>query len=544
MILAWKKARHADLAFAIGLGLLALGLRLPWTGKVLGESDCARFLIGLRQWLHLGAGAAGIYDKTLCPGFYWLAGIFLHWGGTVRMLARVSAWVTASDMLPVYWMGRNWLRPLEAGLAASFWMLAPGWWWLGLEVHPEAWALAAGLWALWAWLEFWRRGGLTTSRGWIWLAGALGLLSCMLLLDAGLAPWAGAFWGISLAGTAKNSSRPACAPTTPPRRRGLLRGTIATAGLWLAAACIFWLARRAILGAALMPGSTRHTLAQFWQWPQGVQWLKQLLPLATALGLGSWLLIAFGLLFLGMAKILWTRTHAIAKPHDSTSAAGLKELWLVCLCWSLPGWIFWLLVRGNNVRHVVIYSLPWLWLGMRGWRAARGWQPVAAAGLLAANFWLIPANSNLTLYPSGNVPASRRDFQRKQAVMRQVALRLARPSREPNAARGGVCYLGLSTNPYLEYLLLRQPDARIMSAPGGMQVVMAGGQSITFFDITSAAAWRAGRARCASAYSLEFGLGRKHLWFMGNEWRNLPAHRRWYAAASSPVLLPAPREQP
>ena len=547
--------RRADFAFAAGLGLLALGLRLHWAGSVIGESDCARFLIGIRQWFHLGPAAAGIYDKTLCPGFYRLAMIWLHAGGSGRELAMISALLTASATLPVYWMGRMWLRPLEAVLAATIWMLAPGWWWLGIEVHPEAWALAAGLWALWAWTEFWstlrdkhriaalepaRQHGLKITRAWIWLGMAFGLLTLMLLLDAGLAPWAGAFWGVSWIWTPR-------IPTGPALHRGRLRGfalgLAATAGLWAGAAGGFVLIRRAILGNALAPGSTRHALARFWQWPHGTQWLKQLLPLATGLGLGSGLFIALGVLFFGVATFLWTRTHRITAPHDSIAGAGPQGLWLLCLCWSLPGWIFWLMVRGNNVRHVVVYSLPWIWLGVWGWKKARrGWKYGVAAGLLAANFWLIPANSNVTLYPSGNVPASRRDFLRKQAVMRQLALRMARDKK--SVARGPVCYLGLSTNPYLENTLLRQPGARLLPARGGMKVVMAEGQRINFFDITSAAAWRGSRARCASAYSLEFELGRKHLWFMGNEWRHLPEHRRWYAAASAPPLLPSPRIQP
>lgn len=551
----WQRARAADIAIALSLGLVALGLRLPWAGRVMGESDCARFLIGLRQWFQLGAGAAGIYDKTLCPGFYWLAGMGLRWGITTRELAMVSAGVTASAMLPVYWMGQVWLRRREASLAAVIWMLAPGWWWLGLEVHPEAWALAAGLWSLWAWVEFWKRGGLV-AHAWIWFATALGLLSCMLLLDAGLAPWATAFWGVSLVLAQDHLTGPGSERAWKRRLRSLGRGAVTTLSLWIVAVCLFALARHAILGAALAPGSTRHALAQFWQWPQGVQWLKQLLPLGTGLGLGSWMWIGLGLLLYGGAK--W-RHHSPIMPPDSMTAIGMRELWMVCLFWSLPGWIFWLMVRGNNVRHVMIFSLPWIWLGLLSWHAwARradkprlnsfrsrlrfGWPYAAAAGLLAANFWLIPANSNLTLYPSGNVPGSVRDFQRKQAVMRRVALRLARPAN--SAPSGPVCYLGLSTNPYLEYLLRRQPGARLEPTLNGVRLEMAGGERIHFFDITSLAAWRAGRARCATAYSLEFALRRKHLWFMGNEWRHLPAHGRWYAAQSSLARLPASREEP
>lgn len=477
--------------------LLAGATRLPLAGRSLGEPDCARYLIGMLQWLRRGPDAHFTYGKVLSPGYYAAATsmirVFHLSPQSLLVGVSVAAAVITAPLL--YILGSKLCPPPAAAAGAVLFLLAPGVWWLGLEAHPAAAALLLLLAALAAWLQW-----IARPRG-LWAAAALACLLAALLLKADLILMAAVF--------------PACAVRAPtPRRRPV--ALVGALGVGLALAGFFAL-RPALIGltAAVAGQQTRSALAQFLVLPHGVEALKQVLPL-LGFGLGTLALVAAGL------GIGFFRPGAPARRWRA------RWGWLLA-AWILPGGIAWLLIRGDNARHLAPLLLLPLWAALDALLLRRR-DGTAVVAVLAAtvllNLLIVPPSSNNTIYPSGNVVSSVRDLAQRQ---RELETWL---SSRPAAA---ACYLGNPTLPYIEYALLEHHPAAAL-APGAN-----GGQlgNAEFVEVNSPVEFRRAAAACRgqgrAPRSLEFSPRGVHQRFFGQEWHSLPLARHWYPGGTAPV---------
>ncbi len=549
LVSAWGDAPiAAGLALAAGISRLGLWSTRP------GEPDSARYLIGMEQWLAHGPRAVMIYNQALSTGYYRIGMALGHFAGSLSGLAGwlngVSVLAATATAPLAYLLGRRWLGRGEALAAAAIWSFSPGIWWLGIEPHPQGPAIACGLLALWAAarsLESFR-----TKAASIWWLAGMAAFTAALLLKSDLLLLLPAFPALAIwRGHAAGAGRRWLAALLPG----------AAIGFSLAA-------RNAMVGISLAHNlsTPSGSVAEFFNWPRGSLWVRQLLPVATSLGLGAWLLIVAGL---GLSR--WRRRQDIAARAEqsgarpgfsfgawkaaATQAAGrvaANGRLLMLLSWGLPGLFLWLLIAGNNTRHAILFALPWLWVGCHAWRHAfqRLWVPGAAlAAALALNWIAIPANSNITLYPSANVPRSFTLLARQQRRMRRLAAAISAaahstaapaipavsPARTapPRTAAWPVCYLGWYSNPYLEYDLLRGGRTKLERA-GSALLVEQGRSRIAFLHVRSSGDFARAGSQCRRSYSLEYGPRGRHRWFLGEEWRRLPYWRRWYPGGRAP----------
>jgi len=422
----------------------------------------------------------------------------------------------------LYGIGRRLTTPTAAAAGTALFLFTPAFWWLGIEPHPQGAAFLCVLAALAAFLAWpGRRGHLAAALA---LAAGL-LLKGDLILLAGVFP---------------------ALPLAAPPRPGHTRWRPAAAALAVPALGLgpFLLARNPLLGLGWRRSQqlTAAALRQFLTLPRGAQLLKQLLPMATASGGATGALLALGIA-LGLRHPAW------------------RQRWLAPLAaWVLPGAAFWFLMRGNNVRHVAALALLPLWASLDALLASPrlAARPAAAASLLclgvgAANGLLPPPSSNLTLYPSANVPASVADLAARSAELHAwlaASLFHARAHHQP-----APCYLGNATLPYLELALLQGHPRRTLHPLAGLgaglvpafvpkealQIPLTPGSLARFVEVHRPAEVLAAQRRCRRAFgaasaSLEFSAAAQRAQFFGQEWRSLPWARRWY-----PASLPSPR---
>lgn len=519
--------------------LLALtaGTRL-WTFRAMvrpgeGEPDSALFVLGAWQWFHHGVDAARIYDRWFSSGYYAICAALLHLAhARLSQVTGILDWLSFAAALAtailVWELGRRLISPAAAFWAAILFLLSPGIWQLGAEPHPEGLGIALLLGALAALL----RAGGGGRRAAIWpVLATLALAAALLVRGDGilLFPAFLVFWFL-----------PVHALTTAQR----WRATAATIASWAVAIVIFLTVRAALLGQTVSR-TQQHAWSKVAGYLGHLSVVHQLLPDVTALGPAVWIFTAAGVALFCL-----------------NTAARPRRGWLCfALAWAAPGDIFWFLVRGNNVRHVALYSLPWLWLACMGWSHAASRRPAASPGgsrrwrilrpspLLAAMAVLalavdavaIPANSNLTLYPSGNVPASFALLRQRELQMRGLAGWLLAEARQDPPRR--VCYLGATTSPYILLYSLeavsRQGLRWHLRQTGPVTTLaLPGSAPLVFHDVYSPAQFAAARAACPQSFSWEFNAAGGHLWFFGQEWRNLPFHSHWYAARAPSYLVP------
>ncbi|MGH9507819.1 MAG: hypothetical protein ACRD13_12930, partial [Terriglobales bacterium] len=338
------------LAALAGLTLLT---RLWIPGPSEGEPDSALFSLGAWQWVHHGAHAARVYDRWFSSGYYAFGGELLRvlhapLAQVTSVLDNVSLGAALVTAVMVWMLGRRLLPASAAFWATVLFVLCPGIWQLGAEPHPEGLGIAL---LLVAWYATLRCGqsqpiaaaGLSASRtpssllhsarrgrdfaAW-WLAATV-VLAAALLVRGDAVLMFPAFLAVWLL--------PGLDLDTAARRRA----AVASLATLIAASLIFLAVRAALLGE-----SVGHTQHHAWSKVAGylghLSWLHQLLPNITALGPAAWLFTAAGLVLLGRA----------------CDASVMRRWVLFALAWSAPGWIFWFLVRANNVRHVAIYALP------------------------------------------------------------------------------------------------------------------------------------------------------------------------------------------
>ncbi|MGH9535285.1 MAG: glycosyltransferase family 39 protein [Terriglobales bacterium] len=516
--LAQRQVSRGTGRWALG-ALLALTLltRVWILRPTEGEPDSALFSLGAWQWLRHGAGAARIYDRWFSAGYYALADLLLrlshaHLAQVSGVLDGVSLAAALATAGLIWALGQRLVSPAAAFWAAVLFLLSPGIWQLGDEPHPEGLGIALILAALYCCL---RAAGSTGRREAGWWAVAVAAMTCALSVRGDailLFPPFLAIWTL---------------PALPMSAAGRWRAGGISLAVLAAGSSLFVALRAALLGQPV--GRTQHhALRKIAGYLGHLRVIQQGLPMATALGPAVWLVAALGvvLAWRAMRRGHWWRWIGFA------------------LAWSLPGYVFWFAVRGNNVRHVAIYSLPWLWAGCQGWQLAtcrraarrRGVSPrfggaltLAAILALAVDAIAIPANSNLTLYPSGNVPASFAWLRRREAEMRGLAGRMLAQAGHGKPS----CYLGATTSPYVLLYLLEDAEQRGMAwrlaATGPVtRVAIRGAAPITFHDVYSPTQFLAARATCPGARSLEYNAAGARQWFFGREWRWLPFHRRWY----------------
>lgn len=508
-----------------GAMLLLAGWVLLTRGVLLaaypGEPDSALFPLGLWRWVSTGPLSTRIYDRQFSPGYYWLGAhlaAWLHVGvmGYIPLLNRVSLIAALAAAPLAYALARGYLPPTEAFWATLLWLLSPAVWWLGMEPHPQMLAITLSLAAIWA-----HRNAIEATLQ----APRQGRRP----QNAGVAAWWGLAFGMLLAALLIRSDTvflfavfflPWLVPGSPMRALDRVRKlhlAVATLVLLTAASGGFWVLRAVMVGNWRgAPANEPGTLARIAGFLGGLSMAHQLLPFLTAAGLLATLLAVAGWLSLcGQQRSRWA---------------------VVMAAWLLPGATFWTLVRGNNVRHVAIYLLPLLWAGAAGWRTGfrrfrrrgRRWREesrapqanwVAGVAVLAlALDFLLPPSPNLSLYPSGNVPASAAMLRRRERQFFALGAALVQIP--------GGCYLGSYTSPYVLWGALEAIGFGRARVRGDLPVTHIGAAApgqpahATFDDVYSPGEFRQAAMACRSASSLEYTASGRRLHPMG-----LPA--RW-----------------
>jgi hypothetical protein len=515
--------------------------RLPAFAARPGETDSALFIVGLRQWVEHGSHAPKIYGRVLSAGYYGLSALLeralpshaAHFALLLNSISFVAAIATA---WLVYAVSRRLLLPLGAAIATGLLMLAPGMWWLGIEPHPQGLSIALWLASLLCFARAWgfkRRSEAGSyqflrrraSLKWICLSAAV--LAVSFSVRADLVLLLGAF--PALLWFAEWRLHPL------PLRRWI-HMTFTAVMVAAAAAAAFLLLREAILHEAIA-ASLQSGGREVEGYLGGLNPLKQLLPIMFSPGLFVWAFIAGGV-FLG------ARLHGVD--------------WLLrwgapVVAMSLPGYLFWALIRGNNARHVAVLVLPLLWIAIAGWQAVgRRWPALAAAAAAAVllNF-AIPPNSNVALYPSPNVIASAAMLNARERQMSALARQLTADALAGRAAP--VCYLGSTTSPYLLNDVMALQDlhpgapraAAGLTLEGRTLLVPVFGvrrrAELEFTDVYSGPEYVQFSRSCGVPATLEYDANGRKRWYFGNEWARLPLVARFAHPTSRPSPVAARR---
>lgn len=520
----------ARMALLVAAVLLSRGAVF---GNWLGEPDSGLFTVGVWKWLRYGPHAPAIYGKDLSPGYYCFVSHLAGWTGIapahLPLLGNCISLLAALTTAPLaYWIARRLLSPAAAFWSTLLFLLGPALWWLGVEPHPQGLAVCLFLAALACSLRQWgvpaREDRDSIERpaagGALWAVGSGLLLTAGLLDRADLILLFGAFPVLWLWKWPQRASA-----DVVHRDLKTLLLTLLPAAL---ASVLFLVLRSRILGESLgaAQSATAHLTAGYFLhgWQQmhsgATYWFAQALPAATAPGLLTVLFALAGI-------VIWL---AVNRRQRET------QRWLaLVLLWSLPGYLFWFLILGNNTRHVVPFILPLLWWGSAGWAdLPRRVLPIAALAVLLLDPWVIPANSNLTLYPSANVPGSARLLHRRQQQMQSLGLRmLGQGQLHPDPDHAPACFLGSYTNPLMLSLLLQRIDTSASFAVSAAPTVVlattqewtelrlrsgGGWHALRFFEVYSPAEYRNAAQSCTRRFSLEFTRNGEHRRYLGSEW--------------------------
>ena len=522
-------------AGAAWLVLVTALTRWPAWHNRFGESDTARYAVGILQWLRhpRHAAAPEIYGRVFSPAYDWGAVTLLRHvpraAPDLLIVLNGASFVAALLSAPVALaVARRFVAQIPAFWATLLFIMTPAFWWLGIEPHPQGWSSLGYLLAIWLTL----RAREAPARAWTWRAASAMALACGLAFKSDLVLGMAVFPVLELYPAGMGGDYRAVAPRHPQpavhggagRRAQSERKVARGAGpswtrcnwLWRcaigtlvpAAASFLFLAMRALIlgeGWKTSQSAAGHAVKRFVAWPQGPDLVKQVLPM----WLGAGVLTP---LFLVGAVYAWRRW-----------GTSQRRFWILLLTsWSVPGALFWFLIRGNNARHTVLLILPWLWLAAAGWYAqGRERATVFTLAVLAANFLIVPPNSNIALYPSGNVPVSAARLADRQGEMRRVAQRLCHPP-PPS------CYFGWYTSPYVEYDLMQHCGRYgVLQSWGGATrfEVRVGSQglvaprTVDLREVHDELEFQAAVRACPGAASLEYSPAGK-TWYFGREVRD------------------------
>jgi hypothetical protein len=129
-------------------------------------------------------------------------------------------------------------------------------------------------------------------------------------------------------------------------------------------------------------------------------------------------------------------------------------MWILLIAaWSLLQYLFWLVVSGNNVRHLLLAPLPLLWLGSSYLCRQKGRIAVAVVLCILGLDFCISPNSGANIFPSPNVPESVHLMRQKENVLRAKARALL-----VDGDKSDACYFGLYTIDHVSAYLLEEID--------------------------------------------------------------------------------------
>ncbi len=467
---------------AVLLVAVTAATRLPLLSAWPGEPDSAWFVIGAEQWRRFGPQAPQIYDRLFSPAYYWLAAKlaayahdFQHLTWDLNLVSVLASLVLA---LLVWELGRRLTAAAAAFWSSLLFLLSPAVWWLGIEPHPQGLAITLFLAAMLVFIHWhpqprWLDDvpayagaaertilpAASIRRQIVLGTSALAALSASLLVRADGALMLMVFPVLaarSHAYTPARSFRERFVQWLRHSRDGWL--------LAIAALLVFWMGRALLLHQSWR-GAENRSWREIFNYLGGLNWEKQALPMLTAPGLLVAPAVVAGLVY-GLCHD-WR-----SRQRGRGDSRGWAWHWLpIAAVFSIPAYGFWLLLRGNNCRHVALYALVWLWPAAEALSLTRRrLLPVFATALVACNFLLMPPTSNLTLYPSGNVFAAARRLHHRERQVTSLATHWLSRNPRRNLPR---CYLGSNTTPYLLWSMEQLSGKRIWiggSGAGSVQV--------------------------------------------------------------------------
>lgn len=388
-----------NLAF---LSTLTVVTHLPLLG--IGEPDSALFTTGVRQWLSAGSQAPSLYSARACALYYvWMAALVRQLHLPLRdcsgMMSAISLLAGVGIVVFGYLLGSrlaDWNSALKGMLLFA---LSPGFWWVSAESHPQALSLFFGMaavWFFWLYLE-------GSNRWWFLTAAVLFALALATKNDAVLL--APGFLAVAL------------------WQKFEFQQTWKAIGVAFTGGVLSMLLSRLTAGSAFgAVTGAQQAMSIYGRFSNLRDFAKGLTPIVCGLGLITALALAAALV--------------IAFRKDPA-----RRRWLILLSlWCLPGYLFFIYIWGNNVRHVLAFGIPLFWFAAK---YLRWWQVLAC---VAASL-LVPGNSNNFLYPSPNVLASEHLFRVKHAELGHIADTLS---------SGSSCFVGSYTSDYLVPMLLNQ----------------------------------------------------------------------------------------
>lgn len=417
----WPKSRRA---IAHGfLLLLVLATRIPVMGNFEGEPDTARYITGLHLWVTGDRANPLIYAKTMSAGYYWLAAQIATVTHTplahyALMLGIMSLCASLIMSVVVFELSRYITDDFSSFVCTGLFLISPAIWWSGIQAHPQALSIALSLIAILAYLK-----AVVLSRSPALYVVAVFAMSAALLMKIDAVLLFPAFFGLLVFFSEDRIPK--------------ISHVVATLALLAATSLIFIGARAVILGTTLraVQAETNSSVGVYLFLPNVVGTIKQLVPVVLAAGP-----ILFAFASIGTLLLL----------RDGMRRRRLQWAFLLVM-WCVPGIMFWFFIFWNNPRHVAVFTLALLWVGVTGWCSRFGWRITAALAILAAvlNVWSVPANSSTSFLLSPNVPASVRAIRARQDEIRSVAKTMTGQS-------GMSCFIGTYTIPYLRLYALEE----------------------------------------------------------------------------------------
>lgn len=288
--------------------------------------------------------------------------------------------------------------------------------------------LALQLLSMIAFLEAWRRTPARASAA--WLAVSAALLTTSLLVKSDAALLFPAYFGLRLF----QRSVQAKTGRVERLRRSLLLGAVVLAAAYGG----FTVLHRVITGpvTAVAGQATAH-ITRFLAVPRGGELLGQIAPMVF-----------------GPGPVVFLGALAVTAVFLARAEPAARRRWAILIAaWSLPGYVFWLAIAGNNARHVIPFAVPLVWLAL-AWLERFGAPRMAVVAALAiAGNLVVPANSGVSLYPSANVPGSAAMMAERQQELRLAAARLF------SGDAATACYVGRTTQDYVTRYVLERADA-------------------------------------------------------------------------------------
>jgi hypothetical protein len=459
-----------DLRNLLILWVIALATRVPFLG--IGEPDSALFVIGVKQWLSGGPQAPIIYSGAVCGGYYaaviaMVRHFHLAEENCAALMSAASAIAGLGILAIGYLLGRRFVGSQNALKAMLLFSLSPGLWWSTIQPHPEAASLCFSLLGIWSFVRF-----LESECGWgAFLASAMSFgIAISLKNDAVLL--LPALYGFAFV------------------KGGRWRNFIAASGAAGLAVIISLLLGRLAVGPSYASvRGTASAVGVYFDIPSLLEFVKQVMPIGFGFGMVTF-----------VAIVLVTPRVLLRSPD--------RRRWLIILgSWCLSGYLFWMFIRGNNIRHVMGFGIPIFWLA-----ATRLRMPQVFACLLLSI--LIPANSNMLMFPSPNLSGDIRLFHDKEAEVTRLSKQLLQASS---------CFIGSYSNDYILEQLLEYGGRINATANSHLSAVLPGEIDVTMPNNILVKLLKVSPSnksvQLGACRSLEYAPNGRKTRLLGTEWR-------------------------